>query len=99
MTEQEEKKYYEEKKQKVLDAIAPICEVFNIKEYDYQIQQYPLSEVLTLNGQKIGCTCNSIEAVVTEVIGYIFVKRFCTYKHLGAFQKQTLNRIKEYWIS
>ena len=96
------KERYEElknKRKEVLEAIKPICEVFNIKNYDYVIQETGQTETLVLNGQKIGCSYNSIEAVINEVIGYIFVKIYCRNNYIGAFRTQTLNVIKQYWLN
>lgn len=85
------------KRKEVLKAIKPICETFNL-EYDYIIKETGQTETLVLNGQKIGCSWNSIEAIINEIIGYIFVKRYCRNKYIGAFKTQTLNVIKQYWL-
>lgn len=87
----------ETKRLEVLEAIKPICEAFDL-EYDYIIKETGQTETLVLNGQKIGCSCNSINAVINEVIGYIFVKIYCRDNWLGHFRTQTLNVIKQYWI-
>lgn len=95
---QEYKDYLITKKQKVLMTLAPYLELFGI-EGDYIITETggELLEYLVLNGQKIGCTCNSVEAIFDEFIAYLFVKIYCRNRSLGAFEKQTLNRIKQYW--
>lgn len=95
---QEYKDYSITKRQKVLMTLAPYFELFGI-EGDYLITEtgYGWEEYLVLNGQKIGCTCNSVEAVFDEFIAYLFVKIYCRNRSLGAFEKQTLNRIKQYW--
>ena len=87
------------KRLEVLEAIKPICEAFNIKNYDYIVKEKGQTETLVLNGQRIGCSCNSIEAVINEVIGYIFVKIYCRNNYIGAFRTQTLNVIKQYWLN
>ena len=87
----------ESKRLEVLKAIKPICEAFNL-EYDYLIKTDGRQETLVLNGQKIGCSFNSIEATINEVIGYVFVKRYCKDRWIGHFSTQTLNVIKRYWI-
>ena len=92
-------KRLKDKRVEVLKAIKPICEAFNIKDYDYVIQETGQIETLVLNGQRIGCSCNSIEAVINEVIGYIFVKIYCRNNYIGAFRTQTLNVIKQYWLN
>lgn len=86
------------KRLEVLEAIKPICEAFNI-EYDYIVKKEGQTETLVLNGQKIGCSYNSIEAIINEVIGYIFVKIYCKNNYIGAFRTQTLNVIKQYWLN
>ncbi len=85
------------KRVKVLKAIKPICEAFNIKDYDYIVEETTQRETLVLNVTKIGCTWNSIDAIIEELIGYIFITKWCTNRSLGAFRTQTENRIKEYW--
>lgn len=86
------------KRIEVLEAIKLICEAFNL-EYDYIIKETGQTETLVLNGQKIGCSCNSIDATINEVIGYIFVKIYCRNNYIGAFRTQTLNVIKQYWLN
>lgn len=88
----------EQKRVEVLKAIKPICEAFNLK-YDYIVKEEGQTETLVLNDQKIGCSCNSIEATINEVIGYIFVKIYCRNNWIGAFKTQTLNVIKQYWLN
>ena len=48
------------KKTEVIKAIKPICKAFNL-EYDYIVKETGQTEILVLNGQKIGCSYNSIE--------------------------------------
>lgn len=97
------KEYYYDKRVGVLETIKPICEAFGINEYDYIIDfsknaKCP-NEQLILNGQKIGCCCNSKSAVVDELIGYIFIKRWCHNNSLGVFSTQCKNVITRYWIT
>ena len=87
-----------EKRLEVLKAIKPICDAFEISNYDYEITEEGLREFLRLNDTRIGCSCNSVRAVVTELIGYIFIKRWCHDRGLGAFETQTSNVIKQYWL-
>lgn len=86
------------KRRRVLEAIDPICSVFGIKDYDYIVSKNGQREILRIYDVKIACSGNSIDAVVDELIGYIFVKRYCKNRYIGAFKTQTLNRIKAYWI-
>lgn len=88
--------YLKEKRLEVLKEIKPICEAFNITDYDYVIEKG--IERLRLYETYIGCSSNSVSAVVDELIGYIFIKRWCRSRSLGAFDKQTKNVIKRYWI-
>ena len=71
--------------------------IWNKEGYDYEIDDG--RETLRINNTGIGCSCNSISAVVDELIGYIFINTFCKNRSLGAFEKQVKNRIKEYWIN
>lgn len=89
--------YLKKKRIEVLEAIKPLCDYFKI-QYDYIIKETGQRETLILNGQKIGCSENSISEVINEVIGYIFAKIYCKDRYIGAFKNQTLNVIKEYWI-
>lgn len=90
--------YLQEKRVEVLEAIKPICEAFKIKDYDYIIQATGQREILKVNNVKIGCDSNSVSAVIDELIGYIFISRFCKNRSIGVFRTQTLNAIREYWI-
>ena len=85
------------KRLEVLKAIKPICEAFNL-DYDYLIKTDGRQETLVLNGQKIGCSFNSIDATINEVIGYIFVKIYCRDRWIGHFTTQTLKVIKQYCV-
>lgn len=97
MNKEEFKKELEKKRIEVLKEIKPICEAFNL-EYDYIVSAEGQTETLVLNGQKIGCSYNSISAIINEVIGYIFVKIYCRNNWIGSFRTQTLNVIKQYWL-
>lgn len=92
-----EYKYFAEKVKQIDKEIAPICKAFNINDYGYEIEENH-NEFLVLNGQKIGCTGNSISAVIDELIGYIIITRYCRNRSLGAFDKQSKNYIKRYWV-
>lgn len=86
------------KREEVLQAIKPICEAFNIKDYDYVVSDDGRIERLVVNGVHIGCSCNSILATIDELIGYIFITRYCRNRSLGAFETQVKNQIKRYWL-
>lgn len=90
--------YLINKRKEVLEEIKPYCEVFGIKNYDYFVNTKTSGEVLKLNDTYIGCTGNSMSAVIDEFIGYIIINRYCKNRSLGAFRTQTMNEIKSYWI-
>lgn len=98
MVIKENQEYLEKKRIEILEAIKPICESFEIKDYDYLVNHEKGIERLVINGTQIGCRFNSLSAVIDELIGYIFVQRWTRNRSLGAFQKQTLNVIRRYWI-
>ena len=88
----------ERKRIEVLKEIKPICEAFDIKDYDYIVNPTGQTEILRVYDTKIGCSNNSILAVKIELIGLIFIKEWCRYRSLGAFSTQTKNVIKRYWL-
>lgn len=61
------------KRNEVLEAIAPICAAFKIDDYDYIVSEAGQHETLRIYDTRIGCSCNSIDAVIDEFIGYLFV--------------------------
>ena len=71
MTE-ERLEYLTQKREMVLEKLKPLCEYFGIK-YDYEISDGKQTETLVLNGTRIGCTSNSFQGILDEVIGYIFI--------------------------
>lgn len=88
--------YTRKKREKILKEIKPLCDYFGIK-YDYVVDYDRHIETLILNGQEIGCSCNSVDSVLDEVIIYIFVKRVARNRWLGAFHRQTVKAMKEFW--
>ena len=95
--------YNKQKRQNVLDRIKPLCDLFYIENYDYEIIEasddgYYTREYLYLDGQKIGCCGNSEESSFYEAVGYVIIERYCRWRSLGAFEKQTKNHIKQFWI-
>jgi len=91
-------KRLEQKRLEVLKEIKPICEAFDIRDYDYIVSPTGQKEILRVYDTKIGCSSNSILAVRNELIGLIFIKEWCRYRSLGAFGTQTKNVIKRYWL-
>lgn len=90
--------YLKEKRVSVLQRIEPICKAFGIEDYDYEISETEPREILRIGGDRIVCSCNSVSAVVDELIGWIFIRVWCRNRALGAFSTQTKNRIKAYWL-
>jgi len=90
--------YLEAKRIEVLEAIKPICEAYGIVDYDYEVKETSQTEVLRIETVRIGCSSNSISAVIQELTGYIFIMTW-RQRHLGAFAKQTKNVIRRYWLT
>ena len=88
----------EKKRSEVMKAIKPICEAFNIKDYDYEIKETGQREALRIGEIRIGCSCNSISATIDELIGYLFITRWCRNRSLGTFSTQCKNVIRQHWI-
>jgi len=63
-----DKSYLIGKRIDVLEEIGEICDAFEITNYDYTIENG--IERLRINDTYIGCSCNSIEGVVNELIGF-----------------------------
>lgn len=87
-----------QKRHDVLEAIAPICSAFKIDDYDYIVSETGQRETLRIYDTQIACSCNSIDVIIDEIIGWLFVKRFCKHRSIGAFETQTLNRVRRYWL-
>jgi len=90
--------YFEQKRIKVLEAIEPICEAFGITDYDYIVKEKELTETLRINQTKIGCSFNSTDSVINELVGYIFIMRWRDFRTLGTVDTQAKKIIKRYWI-
>lgn len=86
--------YDEQKRITVLKTIKPICEAFEIKDYDYIINKD--KEVLVIEGQEIGCRSNSIGATVYELINYIWCETYGEDRCF-CFKPQVLKALKHYW--
>lgn len=84
----------------VLKTIAPICAAFKIDDYDYVVLEENdiFHETLRICDIQIGCSENSIEAIVDELIGYLFITKFCKHRNIGTFQSKMINAIKKYWL-
>lgn len=95
--------YYIEKAKQIHAELKPICDAFKITNWSYDITESlynkaGVREELVIEGQRISCTSNSVSAVLDELIGYIFITRYCRNRSLGAFEKQVKNQIKTYWV-
>lgn len=90
--------YLQLKRLEVLNQIRPICEAFQITDYDYELKDTGQTEMLRIEDTRIACSMNSISATVNELIGYIFIKIWCRDRSLGAFEAQTKNVITRYWM-
>lgn len=66
--------YREKKREVVLKTIKPICEAFEITNYDYICNEE--HERLVIEGTQIGCACNSIGATVSPLIIYLLTILF-----------------------
>ena len=86
--------YFKGKREAVLNTIKPICEAFEITDYDYICNEK--QERLIIEGTQISCVCNSIGATVRELITYLFV--VYTSDKLWAYKAQTIKQLKQYWI-
>lgn len=86
------------KREMVIAKLKPLCDYFGI-EYDYEIRTEGQTETLVLNGTRIGCTSNSFQSILDEVIGYIFINVWVHNRSLGAFSTQTQNVITRYWLN
>ena len=65
--------YYEKKRETVLETIKPICEAFEITDYDYKIDDFGdyAIERLIIEGSVLVCTMNSIAATVRTLVHHI----------------------------
>lgn len=87
-------KYLISKREEILKTIKPMCDAFGITNYDYIVGADSYSETLKLDDTLINCSCDSIEAVINELIRYIVITRDI---YLGAFDTQTKHYIKSHW--
>lgn len=87
----------QQKRIEVLKEIKPICEAFGITDYDYIVSDKGQTETLRIESIKIGCSCNSIYAVIQELVGYLFICYFRD-RSLGNFKTHVFNQIKRYWL-
>jgi hypothetical protein len=91
-------KTLEDKRVDVLAAIKPICETFNITDFDYEIHDEDQTEILRIGSTKIGCSCNSILAITDELVGYIFWYRWERNRGLSLYDSKIKKVIQRYWL-
>ena len=92
------KEYLIKKREEVIETLTPYCKIHKIKKLDYIVDLDRGSEYLRLDDTLIGCTANSIHAIINELIAYVFVTQYCPEHYIGHFEKQTLNVVKSYWV-
>ncbi len=85
------------KRDRILKIIDPICHAFGIDEFDYVVDKDSKNEYLVLPGGKISCTSNSESAIMDELIGYLFVKRYCRHR-AGYIPTPAINAVQRYWV-
>lgn len=78
----------------VLKTIKPICKVFGICDYDYIVGY--AHEFLRIGNVKINCTFNSSDAILNELIGYLFVKYYASMNYTGN-SDEVIEIIKSKW--
>lgn len=84
------------KREAILETIKPICEAFGVENYDYVVDRSKGIERLVIEGQAIGCMCNSIGAVVNELITYLFVEYTVDKYHY--ISDKVIKNLTRYWI-
>lgn len=91
--------YYEKKRETVLETIKPICEAFEISEYDYTIDvsRPCVTENLIVEGHVISCSFNSVGETVRELVIYIFVNCHGTEKLRGSLQIDAIRDLTRCW--
>ncbi len=78
----------------VLKTISPICQAFGIYDYDYIVGY--AHEFLRIGNIKINCTFNSSDAILNELIGYLFVTYYASMNYTGN-SEEVIELIKSKW--
>lgn len=103
LEEKEEREYrqrQEERKKEVLAVVAPALNAFGITDVDYVIEK--TQHALIVEGVQIAsCEYNSIQAIMQEVAGYIFAKKWVPThrKRNDPCMDSCVERITEHWES
>lgn len=61
---------YKKRKDKIIDNIKPLFDITN-SNFEYVLNDN--DEYINIDGTKINCRGNSINAILTEIFGYFFV--------------------------
>lgn len=90
--------YLKAKRERIMEIITPICDACNIRDYDYVVDDN-LDEWLVLDGTRICCTATSVEYIIPELYGYMFIKNWKRPWRgaLGEHQDDVLNEITLFW--
>ena len=77
---------------RALEIIRPVAEELNIKVEAN-------GKILKMDGQAIGIACNSTWATLMEMIGWIFLERYCRdFREVDIDWNELNETIKRYWI-
>lgn len=78
---------------RALEIMWPIAEELNIKVEAND-------KILKMDGQAIGIACNSTWATMMEMIGWIFIERYCRdFREIDIDWNELNETIKRYWIN
>ena len=77
--------------ERAVKILLPICE-----ELGYQI--YSDGSVMTIDGQKIGVSCNSTYATLMEGLGFLFLRGYVEGFRHHSISQASQEAIKRYWI-
>lgn len=78
---------------RALEIMQPVAEELNIKVEAN-------GKILKMDGQAIGIACNSTWATLMEMIGWIFLERYCRgFREIDIDRNELNETIKRYWIS
>ena len=76
---------------KALEILKPICDLLRM-EIDAD------ENIMTIDGQKVGISCNSTYATVMEGIGYLFLIAYANRFREHYLSDETKEAIKRYWL-
>lgn len=76
---------------KALEILKPICDLLRM-EIDAD------ENTMSIDGQKVGISCNSTYATVMEGIGMLFLLRYVNQFRTHKISDETKEAIKRYWL-